>query len=237
MLRVVDERVFEQVGSNKSIRCHARLIVATNRSLEAEVEAGRFRSDLYYRLNVASFQLPSLRERPAAIASIAEAFFEEFAARAKLPPPHLSFEAMELMQSYRWPGNVRELRNAMERAVALCVDEIIYAEDLPESIATPANAASEWRLDGSHRDNVRSAAEPPQPETASTSASEEPVTSAIRDLHPSLSELAAARLKGEMQRVLEALDRCNNNRSRAAEELGISRTALYKKLHKLGMLD
>ncbi|WP_161604591.1 sigma-54-dependent transcriptional regulator [Roseiconus nitratireducens] len=236
LLRVVDERVFEPVGSNKSLRCKARLIVATNRNLTAEVEAGRFRSDLYFRFNAASFQLPSLRERPAAIASIAEHFVEEFSRRAGMTPPHISAEAMLLMQTYRWPGNVRELRNAMERAVALCVDEVIYTEDLPENI--PADVASMLadQPDAPEGD-IPPATKDSTDRHQRSSEEFETTDSGIARLNPTLNELGIARIKGEMKCVVETLHRCNNNRSLAARELGISRAALYKKLHRFGLLN
>lgn len=249
LLRVVDERVFEQVGSNKSIQCKARLVVATNRNLEMEADAGRFRSDLYYRFNAASFNLPSLRERPAAIALIAEGFIEEFATHAKMVVPHISSEAMGVMQDYAWPGNVRELRNAMERAVALCVGDVIEVADLPENMTASQTEVHNVRFDQSHFEVVPMAAESwPSPIVSKASLENDlgpaivalsaavPETAVcITSFGSKVSELAMARAKGEMARVIEALDRCSNNRSRAAQELGISRTALYKKLQKYGM--
>ncbi len=241
LLRVVDERLFEPVGSNKTTECQARLIVATNRNLVAEVQDGHFRSDLYYRLNVASFQLPPLRERPAAIATIAEHFLEEFAGRAQMPQPHLSSETMMLMERYSWPGNVRELRNAMERAVALCLDEVIYPEDLPENIAATADGPPPARH---NRGSIAPAAMASSPTGGSPASGDaagkneffDPTDSTIRRLNPSLGDLGMARVKGEVDYILATLARCNNNRSQAAQELGISRTALYKKLHQFGMI-
>jgi two-component system response regulator HydG len=134
LLRAVEERVFEPVGSNKTIPLQARLIVATNRSLEQEVAAGRFRSDLYYRLNVVAFYLPPLRERASVIRAMVSQFISEFATRNGAQVYGIAPTALQALEGYHWPGNVRELRNVVERAVALCPGQEIQLEDLPETI-------------------------------------------------------------------------------------------------------
>ena len=201
LLRAVEERVFEPVGSNRTQRVRARLIVATNRCLEDEVNAGRFRSDLFYRLNVVAFHLPPLRERRDEIHSLAKQFIEEMAQKHKLSTARLTDETVRALQTYDWPGNVRELRNIIERAVVLCRSSTIDASVLTPAIQ--ACATSSMRTHTKHESGVY--------------------------------DLARARDEAERTRLLEAL-RCNgNNRSRTADELGISRTALYKKLHKFGL--
>lgn len=146
LLRAVEDRVFEPVGSNRSQQFRARLIVASNRSLEKEVSGGRFRADLYYRLNVVSFCLPPLRSRPETIRPLAERFLKEFRARLGNSQRALvvSPDALAAMEAYQWPGNIRELRNAIERGVALCQGPEIQLADLPEAIQSahprsPAN--------------------------------------------------------------------------------------------------
>lgn len=134
LLRVVDERVFEPVGSNQSQPMRARLIVASNRSLEEEVAAGRFRADLFYRLNVVGFCLPPLRERRPVIGAIATKFIGEFASATGRETPSLTPEALAALEAHDWPGNVRELRNIVERAVALSVGDAIQPDDLPDPI-------------------------------------------------------------------------------------------------------
>ena len=134
LLRIVDDRVYHSVGSNRPQPLRARLIVATNRNLEEEVAAGRFRSDLYYRLNVVTFPIPPLRERLADIQPLAERFLAVFSRSAGRPLRGFSRTALEAMRGYSWPGNIRELRNAVERCVALCVSPTIDLEDLPEPI-------------------------------------------------------------------------------------------------------
>jgi len=120
LLRTVEDRVYHPVGSSRSQALRARLVVATNRPLEEEVLAGRFRSDLYYRLNVVSFKIPPLRDRQADIQPLAERFLAVFSQRAERPIRGFAHAALEAMWCYDWPGNIRELRNTVERCVALC---------------------------------------------------------------------------------------------------------------------
>lgn len=136
LLRAVDERVFEPVGSNKVLPLRARIIVATNRSLEDEVAAGRFRRDLYYRVNVVAFSLPPLRERTSLVRPLVDKWVASYAADAGCPAPTVSAEAMQAMKAYPWPGNMRELRNVVERAVALSLGRRIELTDLPTAFST-----------------------------------------------------------------------------------------------------
>jgi two-component system, NtrC family, response regulator HydG len=138
LLRAVDDRVFEPVGSNKAHPLRARLIAISNAPLDREVEAGRFRSDLYYRLNVVGFFLPPLRDRRAAIALLAAQFVAEFAARNRPDVHGLAPAATRALGQYAWPGNIRELRNVVERAVALCAGPEVLPRDLPEAVRTAA---------------------------------------------------------------------------------------------------
>jgi DNA-binding NtrC family response regulator len=134
LLRVVEEDVFEPVGSNRLLRMEGRLIVASNRSLDQEMAAGRLRADLYYRLNVVGFHLAPLRERREVIAPLVEHFLERYAEKAGLSLCRIAPAALQAMRAYGWPGNIRELRNAIERAVALCAGPEIRLVDLPEAI-------------------------------------------------------------------------------------------------------
>jgi two-component system response regulator HydG len=134
LLRAVEDRVFEPVGSNKTQSLQARLIVASNKPLDQEVASGRFRPDLYYRLNVVGFNLPPLRERIEAIPLLARNFLAEFARQAGRPDLELAPDVIRALEAHSWPGNVRELRNIIERAVALSVGSTIEVEDLPEGL-------------------------------------------------------------------------------------------------------
>jgi two-component system, NtrC family, response regulator AlgB len=137
LLRFLQERRFERVGGTETIEVDARIIAATNRELEQEVAAGRFREDLYYRINVISLSVPALRERPEDIMALAEHFLATAALRNRRPGLNFAPEAAHALCRYRWPGNVRELRNAIERAVVLSRGDTIRQEDLPDSIFRP----------------------------------------------------------------------------------------------------
>jgi two-component system response regulator AtoC len=125
LLRVLQEREFERVGSNTPIKIDTRVIAATNRNLATEVAEGRFREDLYYRLNVISLELPSLRERMDDLPLLVEHFLQMYRTDSPDNNPRISEEALEKMMSYSWPGNVRELENTVHRAIILARDEVI----------------------------------------------------------------------------------------------------------------
>ena len=136
LLRVTQEGRFNRVGSNTELRTNARILAATNRNLEEEVKAGRFREDLFYRLNVVELNIPSLRERPEDILPLASAFIAEFT-RGKA---RFSSSVTDCLTRYAWPGNVRELRNAMERAALLSLGELILPEHLPARVRAASEA-------------------------------------------------------------------------------------------------
>jgi two-component system, NtrC family, response regulator PilR len=202
LLRAADERVFEPVGSNRQVPLRARLLAATNTPLDGEVRAGRFRADLYYRLNVVGLYLAPLRQRRGAVAALAGRFLAELAGRGGGAARRLAAEAVAALEGYHWPGNVRELRNVIERAVALCPGAEVQLDDLPPAV----------------REAVRDA------------------PAATRGCAAGGRTLGESREEVEVLRITEALVRHNNNRQRAAAELGISRMALYKKLHKYGLM-
>jgi DNA-binding NtrC family response regulator len=137
LLRVTQEGRFHRVGSSTEFRTNARILAATNRHLEEEVKAGRFREDLFYRLNVVELNIPSLRERPEDILPLASAFIAEFT-RGKA---RFSSSVASCLTRYPWPGNVRELRNAMERAALLSLGELILPEHLPAKVRAAAESA------------------------------------------------------------------------------------------------
>jgi DNA-binding NtrC family response regulator len=216
LLRVIEERVFEAVGSNTTVPLQARLVVASNRALDREVAAGRFRADLYYRLNVVAFFLPPLRERGEMLPAMVERFIATFAAQNGRPVKGIAPVALRALQEYPWPGNIRELRNVIERAVALCPGEHIGVEDLPEAVLGAALPA---------------ASPAPALPPAAVPAPALPQPGA-----PPRATLAEAKETAEADRIREALARHKNNRLRAAAELGVSRMTLYKKLHQYGLM-
>jgi DNA-binding NtrC family response regulator len=137
LLRVTQDGLFTRVGSNKELKTNARILAATNRHLEEEVKAGRFREDLFYRLNVVELNIPSLRERPEDILPLAGAFIAEFThGKGRFSP-----SVPECLTRYAWPGNVRELRNVMERAALLSQGELILLDHLPTPVRRVGEAA------------------------------------------------------------------------------------------------
>jgi Nif-specific regulatory protein len=143
LLRVLQERELERVGGIATIKVDVRLIAATNRNLEEAVKEGRFREDLYYRLNVFPVRVPSLRERKSDIMLLADYFTEKYAKRNNKTVSRISASAIELLTSYSWPGNVRELENCVERAVILSSDSVIHAYNLPPSLQSAVSTKTE----------------------------------------------------------------------------------------------
>jgi Nif-specific regulatory protein len=136
LLRVLQEREFERLGSTETIRSNIRLVAATNKDLEKAIEAGEFREDLYYRLNVFAIFVPPLRERKADITMLADHFIEKFAREHGKRVKRISTPAIDMLASYHWPGNVRELGNAVERAVVVCEGQVLHAHHLPPTLQT-----------------------------------------------------------------------------------------------------
>jgi two-component system, NtrC family, response regulator AlgB len=147
LLRFVQDHEFERLGENQTRRADVRLIAASNRNLEEDVKEGRFREDLFFRLNVVEIEAPALRERPEDVLPLARRFLEFFG-RARRPAPQLSAGAEKALLAYHWPGNVRELRNAIERAVILWPAAVIEPEALPARMAPSASRGPQ--LGGDH---------------------------------------------------------------------------------------
>ncbi len=200
LLRVLSERTIERVGSNTPIQIDVRIIAATNKSLKDLVDQGKFREDLYFRLNVVNIKMPPLRERPEDIILLANSFLKEFAEENSKPIKPLSQSAARLLQNYPWRGNVRELRTAIEHGVVMSNDPIIDCQHLPQSLTESAQNHQIPPSDTSETKN--SLAEP---------------------LNFNLSAQ-------EKRTILRALQETNDNRTAAAELLGISRRTLQRKL-------
>ncbi len=205
ILRILEEGVLERIGSNRQIHIDTRVISATHRNLEEAIEQGKFRSDLYYRLNIIHLKLPSLRERSEDIGALAASFLEKAAKAIGRKPLVLDTDALELLESYHWPGNVRELRNVCERLTALCEsdkvssDIIAHLIDLPPAVAAEPSAPAGGGDDG-----------------------EEPRT------------LAEAVNRAEVAMIEKALARSGDNKAQAAKMLGISERNLWYKIKKHG---
>lgn len=202
LLRVLSERTIERVGSNAPIAVNVRLVTATNRDLEAMVNEGTFRLDLYQRLNVISLHLPPLRERSGDIVLMANAFVKELCQTNHKDDKHLSRSALELLRQYTWPGNVRQLRTAIEHGVVMSEGESIQVRDLPE-----------------YMQQARPLPTPMQPSSGNQHTYFE------LDSTPSLNLQYV-----EQQTILKALHLTGGNRSAAAALLGINRRTLQRKM-------
>jgi Nif-specific regulatory protein len=205
LLRVLQEREFERVGGTRTIRVDVRVVAATNRDLSEEVKRGGFRQDLYYRLNVVSFEMPRLRERKEDIPLLANYFAAKYGAKFKRKVTGLSQDARACLVSYDWPGNVRELENALERAVVLGSTERILPEDLPETVLEAAPGAS-------------------APDDTAHGASATPITK----YHDALRE-------AKRQLILRALEQSGGSFTEAARALGVHPNYLHRLIRNLNL--
>jgi DNA-binding NtrC family response regulator len=137
LLHFLETGEFERVGGNQTVRVDCRIVAATNRDLAREVQAGRFREDLYYRLNVIALRVPPLRERPEDVALLGHVFLARFAGDMKRDIPEFAPQTLRALESYNWPGNVRQLKNAVERMVVMAPGKVLLPELLPAEIRTP----------------------------------------------------------------------------------------------------
>lgn len=202
LLRALSERSIERVGSNTPIKVDVRLVAATNRKLRQLVDEGKFREDLFFRLNVVSIHMPTLRERPEDIVLMANSFLREFAEENQRPVKPLTDAAIQKLVSYPWPGNVRELRTAIEHGVVMCNDNAIAPQHLPGFLDDP----------------------PAIPHTPATQG---------RNAHAGPDEFNLHAL--ESNAIRRALAQTRDNRTQAAELLGISRRTLQRKIKELGL--
>lgn len=218
LLRALGERTIERVGGNSTIKVDVRVIAATNKDLAGMVAEGKFREDLYFRLNVVSIHMPPLRQRKEDIPTLANAFLRELARENNKPMREIGPETMQALAAYNWPGNVRELRTAIEHGVVMGTGARMLVRHLPATLRGEAPAPT------MHRPGRG-----PVPESALHPLSNSPVPAA---LPPDLSIE-----KMEIRFILEALQRTRQNRSEAAKLLGISRRTLQRKLKELQLAD
>ncbi len=206
LLRVLQDYQVTRVGESRPHQVNVRVIAATNRNLEQMVMQGRFREDLYYRLNVLQVQLPSLRERPEDVPLLVDHFLQEISRQRRLPAPTLSPRVRECLASYSWPGNIRQLRNVVERLVILHRGETVELQHLPLCMVQGVRGAE-----------------------ASTEGSA-PFTAL--HLPPDGIDLRNALQQFEDSMIRQALMQTNGNKNQAAKILGLNRTTLVEKLRK-----
>ncbi len=209
LLRVLQEREFQRIGSSETVRVDVRLIAATNVNLSEKVRQGKFREDLFYRLNVVPIAVPPLRERPEDIPVLAHHFVQKICRIEEIPAPELAPETLALLQSYRWPGNVRQLENAVEMAVALSGSR---------EVLEPADFASLYG-------GGSAALLPAAPATGGV-----PLPDHGLDFEQTIGQI-------ERQILEDALRKTNGNKSAAASMLRLKRTTLAAKLRSLGAGD
>jgi DNA-binding NtrC family response regulator len=222
LLRVLQEREFERVGESKTNRVDVRVVAATNQFLEEEVEAGRFREDLYYRLDVVPIYLPPLRERKEDIPALAELFCERYATENRKHVHGISAAAMKLLLAHDWPGNVRELEHDIERAVVLTQEDQLDEQVLGTQVRgerrlrRPRQRGQD--LDGLVQRLVQAG-----------------LQGSSSDSEPRLYD----RLVGGVERELiqQVLRDCDNVQVKAAARLGINRNTLHKKVVEFGMAE
>lgn len=209
LLRVLESRTLQRVGGNEDVKVDFRLVAATNRDLAAYVREGKFREDLYYRLNVINIRLPALKDRPGDIALLVSRFIKEFSAKNGISIKGIDAAAMKALENYSWPGNVRQLRNAIERMVVLSDGSRLTVDDIPDEV-----------IDRSTTFNTGNPAEPhvPAPVVSAHAPGATPAPSSLADT--------------EKTAILKALEECGNNKTKAAEKLGISRRTLHRKLNE-----
>src|SRR5581483_9512274 len=147
LLRVLQEGEIRRVGSSEAVKIDVRIVAATNRELDEEVKEGRFREDLYFRINVVTVRLPPLRERPSDIPLLVNHFLAKYAARERRADAGIAEEAMAALRRYAWPGNVRELENVIERSLALSKDGVILPSDLPGELSGAGHAPPQGLAD------------------------------------------------------------------------------------------
>ncbi len=210
LLRVLEDGEVRRIGGIAARTIDVRVVAATNRDLAADSASGRFRSDLYYRLNGITIDIPPLRERTGEIIPLATAFIARACERARRPPVGLAEDAWRALVAYAWPGNVRELRNVVERAVLLCTGDTIGARHLPASLSPARRPVLEPQRGD---DDVGATLEFER---------ESPTMSVDRDA----MDKAA---------LIDALERCNGNQTRAARLLGIARSTLVKRIEKYNL--
>ena len=215
LLRVIETGEYEPVGSNETRTSNARLLVASNIDLEELVAAGKFRMDLYYRLNTLSFHLPPLRDRTWDIEYLAGKFALDHGRAHNIELRRIDPEFLGALRRYTWPGNIRELENVIRRAVLYCREGVLAPGDLPSAIRSVTKSAA---ANGKRNGNKTTT-----PDGRERSGMERTLEERVQEIEHRIIE--------------ESLQRHNSHRTDTARELGISRVTLYNKMKKFGMLN
>jgi two-component system, NtrC family, response regulator HydG len=221
LLRVLQEREFERVGESRTINVDTRVIAATNQFLEDEIEAGHFREDLYYRLNVVPIHLPPLRERREDIPALARFFLARYSEENRRDPPDLPVDVLKVLLGRAWPGNVRELENCIERAVVLANGQPLT----PDLLVMPGPPEGRQRLGRSRANDLPALVQ-------------QLVRVGLQSVPPGEGNLYQLLVGGvERELIEQVLVLCDNVQVKAAARLGINRNTLAKKLSEFASKD
>ncbi|MHB8654195.1 MAG: sigma-54-dependent transcriptional regulator [Terriglobia bacterium] len=224
VLRVIEEQRFTPIGTGNNLTVDVRVIAATNKNLEEEIQKGNFREDLFYRLNVIPFFVPPLRDHAEDIPTLANYFLVEFARAYGRRPKHFSEHAMEMLSRHRWPGNVRELKNLVERMVIMVPGGVIEVRQLPQNLH---HEAARSKL------HARAAVSDGAPDPAILGGARGPAQGGTHG--SGFSSLHEARAAYEREYILRKLEENQGNMSRTAKVLGLERSHLYRKMKSLGI--
>jgi DNA-binding NtrC family response regulator len=230
LLRVLQDREVIPVGGHEGIPIDVRVVAATNRDLEAEVAAGRFRLDLYYRLNVLLVPTVGLKQRPEDIEPLARHMLAKASIENGLPDKRLSAEALRLLEVYPWPGNVRELQNVMERAVLACETEVIGPEDFRKIISLEGLAARELDRHERHKNSLELNDDAVQSSYRAVPIYE--FRSAVQDGADRSQRRWLTLAEMEARHIYQTLEEAFFNQTAAARMLGVDRKLLARKIKK-----
>lgn len=221
LLRVLQEQEFERVGDTKTISVDCRIVAATNRDLPSEIEDGRFREDLYYRLNVLPIYLPALRERDGDIAALVDHFVSIYSEKLGRTNPSIEKAVYSAMQRYQWPGNVRELQNYVERAVVLAQNDVITPDLLPPHVRGLAPVRI-GRVAPADIDSLCN-------ELVMQGIAKEGADS--KNVHGTVVSMVEKEVISQVLRI------CQGVQTKAATKLGINRNTLHKKIEEYGLQE
>ena len=205
VLRAIEERRIERLGGTVSVSCDVRIISATHKELANEVNMGRFRQDLFYRLKVVTLNVPALRDHSQDLPMLIQTYLAFFGARHKKGEIHLSEEAQSLLMNYAWPGNVREVRNVIEGCVVLSRSSLIKAADLPPEVRSPFSSGDRLKIPSAANPDI--------------------LTLPFKD----------AKRQFEIEYITSRLRQNEGNVSKTAAQIGLHRQSLQQKLRELGI--
>ena len=232
LLRALQDRSIERVGSSAQVRVDFRLICATHQNLKSLAQSGKFREDLYYRINVVPIRVPALRDRREDIQPLAEYFLEKLVSR-KTGPQRFSPEAMQCLKVFNWPGNVRQLRNAVEYALVLCKKDVIEPADLPEEVRAPATGSGAAHASTS---GVKHAALTVLTIPAAAATAAAPASSVEEAAAGGVGGGLRNSVKGaEAELIRNMLIKNHWRMTKVAQELQISRSTLYQRMKEYGI--